>query len=122
MLGSEFKNGDKFWYSNVYFSSRSFRPIKITKPCQVVFVKRDPPFIRYGTEYLGWFKTVKEGETVLDIADRIDYSKRVFNTEEEAIEHWNSLIRDEIDHLQSYYEDVKGKLEKRLIDKKKKGK
>lgn len=121
MLGSEFKNGDKFWYSNVYFSSKSFRPIKITKPCQVVFVKRDQPFIRYGTEYIGWFKTVT-GETVLDIADRIDYSKIVFNTEEEAIEHWNSLIRDEIDHLQSYYEDVKGKLEKRLIDKKKKGK
>ena len=122
MLGSEFKNGDKFWYSDVYFSSKSFRPIKRTKPCQVVFVKRDSPFIRYGTEYIGWFKTVTGGETKLDISDNIDYSKIIFNTEEEAIEHWNSLIRDEIDHLQSYYEDVKGKLEKRLITKKKKGK
>ena len=119
MLGCEFKEGDKFWYSSIYFSSRSFRPIKYTKPTQVVFVKRDPPYIRYGTgtEYIGWFRTVKTGVTVLDIAAELDYSSKIFNTEDEAIEHWNSLVRDEIDHLQNYYEETKEKLEKRLIKK-----
>lgn len=117
MFGCEFKEGDIFWYSSIYFSRRSFRPIKQTKPTQVVFVKRDPPYIRYANEYIGWFKTVKTGVTVLDIADSIDYSGIVFNTEDEAIEHWNSLVIDEIDCLQSYYEETKEKLEKRLIKK-----
>ena len=115
MLGSEFKEGDILWYSNIYFSSKSFRPIKCIKPTQVVFVKRDPPYIRYGTEYIGWFRTVKTGVTVLlDIAADLDYSDIIFNTEEEAIERWNSLVRNEIDHLQNYYEETKEKLEKRL--------
>ena len=122
MLGCEFKEGDVFWYSNILFSSKSFRPIKYTKPTQVVFVKRDSPYIRYGTEYIGWFRTVKTGVVVLDIAADLDYSSIIFNTEEEAIEHWNSLVRNEIDHLQSFYEENKEKLEKRLIDKEKKGK
>ena len=117
MLGCEFNEGDIFWYSSIYFSSKSFRPIKHIKPTQVVFVKRDPPYINYSTEYIGWFRTVKTGVTVLDIAADRDYSSIIFNTEDEAIEHWNSLVRDKIDHLQNYYEETKEKLEKRLIKK-----
>lgn len=117
MLGCEFKEGDVFWYSNILFSSSSFRPIKYTKPTQVVFVKRDPPYISYGTEYIGWFRIVKTGVVVLDIAADLDYSSIIFNTEGEAIDYWNSLVRNEIDHLQNYYEETKEKLEKRLIKK-----
>lgn len=120
MLGCEFNEGDIFWYSNILFSSKTFRPIKYTKPTRVVFVKRDSPY-KYGREYIGWFEVVTtpgvRGLRVLDVATELDYSGKVFNTEDEAIEHWNSLVRDKIDCLQSYYEETKEKLEKRLIKK-----
>ena len=107
------------WYSEIQFSSSSFRCTKLTKPIKVslqVDEYTDGSFRvkvindRSGVLYYSYISS--KNSTTLNYEINIP---RLFSTEEECKEDFNRSVLDQIDRLQYFYEknlkNLKSKLQ-----------
>ena len=108
-----------YWYTSLSFSNQSFRVVGGTRPTEVslsvdtegetntkLTLRRvDGSYFR--SFYLSSYSINND----LDLYG-------IFETENEAIEHWNKQVLNQIDKLQNYYETKSKYLINKKINKK----
>ena len=100
------KLGKSVWYSRLSFTS-SGATFCSTKPELYTVKELDT---RRGIAFL----ENNRGKTIQICQGYLTYSERISETKEEAIEKWNMQVRDELDRVQSEYEDQIRKIKKKL--------
>lgn len=105
-----------YWLTYAYISKNSTRftaclkptrvKIKIVNDCLVFYDNKKE--YKYGYGYISYYITRISNHEYMDL-------QYLFETEQEAIEYWNSCLRNQLDKVQSEYESKSEFLTKNII-------
>lgn len=105
-----------YWLTYAHISKKGTRFIACLKPTKVkikivndclVFYDNKREY-RYGYGYQSYYSTRILNHVSMDL-------QYLFETEQEAIEYWNSCLRNQLDKVQSEYESKSEFLTKNII-------
>lgn len=108
-------NGKEYWYSYIEFSKSSTR-VNIRKiPIKVTFELSEDN--SYNKSRYGVFKD-EYNRHICYAYINSDYVAYVYETEEEAIEGYNSLLYNQLDKIKSEYEKKEQIIKRNFLKKK----
>ena len=109
-----------YWYTRLSFSYQSFRVTGSIRPVEVrLSVEADgESCVKLSLRKVDGIYIQSFYLTTYNIADFDLENYGIFETENEAIEHWNKLILNQMDKLQNYYETKLKYLTNKKINKK----
>lgn len=122
MTAEEIKNlpsGKTFWYGYISFREKTFRCNAILKPLEVrLEIETSGPYYKTQVKLI----SVKDGKFIDSFSSSKEstdpecrFYMRLFDTEEECKEYYNTSIHNTVDRLQHFYEEKLKYIKSKLI-------